>query len=64
MKIILLYIIGLLLASIGMFFIIINLNLFIIGYSFFDFVKFIISNIESFLFFIGVIILIIIYERT
>ncbi len=40
----LLYIIGVLLTSIGIFFTIIYLNLLTIGYSFFEFVKFISSK--------------------
>lgn len=63
MKYIILYLIGLLLTVIGLFFIIINLNLLVIGYSFLNYVKFIISNIECLIFFIGIIILIIVYER-
>lgn len=63
MKTIILYILGILLSIGGLFFIIINLNLLIIGYSFWKYVKFIISNVECLLLFIGIIILIYVYER-
>ena len=63
MKIVILYLLGLLLTILGLFFIIINLNLLVIGYSFGKYVKFIISNIECICFFIGLILLIVVYER-
>ena len=63
MRMALFYILGFLLSVIGLFFCIINLNLCTIGYSFGKYVKFIISNIECSMFFIGIIILILVYER-
>lgn len=63
MKTAIFYILGLILSVIGLFFCFLNLNLFTIGYSFSKYVKFIISNIECGLFFIGIIILVFIYER-
>jgi len=63
MKSILIYLIGILCSVTGLFFILINLNLLTIGYTFFKYVKFIISNVECLLFFIGIIILVILYER-
>ena len=62
MKIIL-YLLGLLLSIIGLFFIILNLNLLQVGYSFFKYVKFIISKAECLCFFIGITLLILVYER-
>ena len=44
---ILLYIIGVILTSLGLFFIIIYLNLLTMGYSFFNFVKFISIRVEG-----------------
>jgi len=44
---------GILLSSIGLFFIILYLNLFVIGYSFLEFVYFIIRSIYCDFFFIG-----------
>lgn len=63
MKTIIFYILGILLVMLGLFFIIININLFFIGYSFTHFVKFIISSPQCNIFFIGILILIIVYER-
>ena len=63
MKIVILYLLGLFLTVIGLFFIIINLNLLVIGYSFGKYVKFIISNIECLSFFIGLILITLVYER-
>jgi len=48
---------GILLTSIGLFFIILYLNLFVIGYSFFEFVYFIIRSIYTNIFFIGIFII-------
>ncbi len=50
-----LFLLGILLMSIGLFFIILYLNLFTLGYSFFDFVKFIIRRIEVWNFFLGLL---------
>ena len=60
---ILMYITGLLLSIIGLFFIFININLLLIGYSFWQYIQFILTNIECLLFFIGILLLITIYER-
>ena len=60
---ILLYIIGVILTSIGLFFIIIYLNLLTIGYSFLEFVKFISRRFEVWLLLIGIICIIISLER-
>lgn len=60
---ILLYITGIILTSIGFFFLIIYLNLLTIGYSFPFFVKFISRRLEVWLIFIGIICIIISLER-
>ena len=60
---ILLYTIGVILTSIGLFFIIIYLNLLTTGYSFFDFVKFIIRRVEVWLFLIGILCIALSLER-
>jgi len=52
-----LLLIGMFLSSIGLFFIFLYLNLFVIGYSFFEFVYFIIRSIYCDLFFIGIILI-------
>ena len=52
-----LFFIGILFTSMGLFFLIIYLNLFTLGYSFFDFVKFIIMRYECWLFAIGIILI-------
>jgi len=52
-----LLIIGIFLSSIGLFFIILYLNLFVIGYTFFEFVYFIIRSIFCDFFFIGIFII-------
>lgn len=51
------YFIGLILSSTGLVFIIIYLNLLNMGYSFLDYVNFIIRRIECLNFFIGIIIM-------
>ena len=51
------YIISIFLISIGISFIIINLNLLTIGYTFFEYVKFIISNLYFYFIIIAIIIL-------
>lgn len=55
---ILLFLSGVVFSIIGLFFIILYLNLFVIGYSFFEFVYFIIRSIYCDLFFIGIILII------
>ncbi len=54
----LLLILGFIVSIIGLFFIILYLNLFVIGYNFLEFVYFIIRSIYCDLFFIGIIIII------
>ena len=56
-------IIGVILCSISIFFFIIYLNLFTIGYSFIDFVKFINTRVECLLLYIGVLLIIYSLER-
>lgn len=51
------FLIGIFFTSIGLFFLILYLNLFTLGYSFFDFVKFIIMRPECWLFTIGLLLL-------
>lgn len=63
MKTLIFYILGILFITIGLFFIIININLFFIGYRFSQFVYFIIRRPECNIFFIGILILILVYER-
>ena len=48
-----LFIVGFILAIIGLFFIILYLNLFVIGYTFLEFVYFIIRSIYCDVFFLG-----------
>lgn len=57
------YIISIFLISIGISFIIINLNLLTIGYTFFEYVKFIISNLYFYYIIIGIIILYLILRK-
>ena len=57
------YLIGIITSSIGLFFIIINLNLLVSGAGFSDFIKFILTNGECLLFWIGIGVLILTYER-
>ena len=59
----LLYILGIILTSLGLFFIIIYLNLLTIGYSFLDFVKFISRRVEVCLLLIGIICIVLSLER-
>lgn len=53
----LMYGIGVLLSSIGLSFLFLYLNLFVLGYSFFEFVKFINTRFECWLFIIGLILI-------
>ena len=55
--------IGYILSVIGLFFIFLYLNLLAIGYSFFEFVYFIIRSIYCDLFFVGVILIILSLRR-
>ena len=58
-----LFIIGYIFSVIGLFFILLYLNLLVIGYSFFEFVYFIIRSIYCDLFFIGIILIILSLRR-
>jgi len=58
-----LYILGVILTSIGIFFSIIYLNILSMGYSFFEFVKFISRKLECLLLIIGIILIIVSLER-
>lgn len=60
---IILFIIGYIFSVIGLFFIFLYLNLFSIGYSFLEFVYFIIRSIYCDLFFIGIILIILALRR-
>ena len=60
---ILLYILGVIFTSLGLFFIIIYLNLLTIGYSFIEFVHFISRRVEVWLFLIGIILIAVSLER-
>ena len=59
MKKIILLGIGILFLAISFFFMILYLNLFTLGYSFFDYVHFINSRIECLIFYIGIILVIV-----
>lgn len=59
MKKIILLGLGILFLSISLFFMILYLNLFTLGYSFFDYVHFINSRIECLIFYVGIILIII-----
>ena len=59
----LLYIIGVFLTSLGLFFMIIYFNLLTNGYSFLDFVKFISRRIEIWFILIGIILIVLSLER-
>ena len=59
MKKIILLGLGILFLSISLFFMILYLNLFTLGYSFFDYVYFINSRIECLIFYIGILLIII-----
>jgi len=63
MRALFLFILGILLVSIGLFFCILNLNLLTVGYSFLKYVKFIISNIECNVLFFGICLIVLVYER-
>lgn len=58
-----LYFLGLLLSVIGLFFIIINLNLLVIGYNFWQYFIFVCTHVESLLFILGIALLVLVYER-
>ena len=58
-----LFIFGVIFCIIGLFFILLYLNLLIIGYSFFEFVQYIFRSIYSNIFFIGIVLIILSLER-
>ena len=58
-----LYILGIVLSSIGLTYIIIYLNLLVMGFTFIDYLKYVFSKIECILFFIGYIMLIILLKK-
>ena len=60
---IILYLLGLILTSFGLFLTLININLIVMGYSFNEFVNFIIRTKEFYLIFAGLICLSISLER-
>lgn len=53
-----LFLMGMFLTSLGLFFVVLYLNLFAMGYSLYEFVKFIIVRLECYLILIGVLIMI------
>ena len=55
---------GTILASIGFMFILLYTNLMTMGYSFFDFVKFISKRVECLLFVFGICIIVLYFERS
>ena len=59
----LLLLLGIILSIIGLFFIIIYLNLFVIGYNFLEYVYFISRSIYSDLFFVGILLIILFFKR-
>ena len=63
MRLIFLYIWGIILAVWGLFFIILNLNLLAIGYSFFQYFIYTFTHLECLCFYIGILLIIISYER-
>ena len=60
---IILLIIGILMSSIGLMFIYLYINLLTIGYSFWNFVKFIITRFECLLFLFGIVVIFLSIER-
>ena len=63
MMTIVLYLTGLLLSSVGLLFILVNVSLLIVGYTFWQYIIFVFSNFECLIFFIGLLILVFVYER-
>jgi len=59
----LLLLFGIFFTSIGLFFIILYLNLFVVGYTFFEFVYFIIRSIYCNIFFIGLFLIFLSFRR-
>lgn len=60
---VLIYFLGIMFTSIGIFFTIIYLNLLTIGYSFLDFVKFISRKLEFWFILIGIALIVLSLER-
>ena len=58
-----LFIIGVILTSLGITFMILYLNLLTMGYSFLEFVNFIIRRLECWLFLIGIFLILLAFER-
>jgi len=54
---------GVILSIIGLTYIIIYLNLLVMGYTFFDYLKYIFTKLECLSFFIGYILLIILFRK-
>ena len=54
---------GIILSSIGLTYIIIYLNLLLIGFSFIDYLEYVFTKIECLLFFVGYILLIILIKK-
>lgn len=52
-------ILGIMLTILGIFFNVLYVNIFVLGYSFFDYVHFINSRIECLIFYIGIILVIV-----
>ncbi len=63
MKKLLMAVLGILFVSIGLFFCILYLNLFSFGYTFFDYVYFIIRRIECHILWIGIVLLFFVLHR-
>ncbi len=63
MNLLIIYFLGIILASIGLFYIILYLNLLTMGYSFLNYVNFIFRRIECLLFIVGILIIIYCLER-
>lgn len=59
----LLLFLGIFLTSLGLFFLILYLNLFSMGYTFFEFGKFITGRFECYLIIIGIVLIVITLER-
>lgn len=60
---IIIFILSIIFTSLGLFYLILNLNLFSLGYSFLYFVKFITRRIEFYYLFVGILLFIYFTER-
>ena len=58
-----LFFVGILLSTIGLSYIIIYLNIMLMGFSFFDYIKYIFTRIECLSFFLGYILLLILFKK-